>query len=598
MPERSESSYVTHDIVPIFAKLGYPGAGEHERAKINDVPLYRPSGGRSGSTMDIVYYHNGEPLLLVEAKRKHKSHEQALDEAENYIRNFPKKKEFAPSGRPPRYIATTVGREIRFYLHRFEPSEDGFLNQVSEPVKILTFDELLEKYGLLKGYKPKILDAERFRKEFLNELTAVYKFSDDGRITPDVIKNMAWHILNYLEDQKKYANRYPYTELDEDIFRHETVKDLHKRFDLIGSLGPEIAREFRSFILRAFQGTNLNQYLTEQCVIAFMFNLIGEIKPDWKVLDFQCGSGGFFAGAVERGVPLENIRGVDIDELPYIIARTYLALYFKKSGAAMKDIPVRQGNGLLYYGNDFDLIVGNPAGGSKYDEKGLDDILKNLERDLDVNGRDDKFSEYNFSIQQAVRSCSVGGKICLVLPEGLFSNSQDEMLRKYIAKHCKVHAIVSLPRGVFKKGTTTRSTSTGSQTSSQKMSILFAEKVKEVIDGEGVEIEDVDLNYPVFLANIAEPESTSGKISDWLEPRLNMVFEEWKEWQATRQLIELDESLIKAAQVAPSEAKKKGAKKDNKQGRLFEEPIKQPSLKEAKSAVLIEDALKGLFKNK
>ena len=39
--------------------------------------------------MDIVYYQDGEPVLLVEAKRAGRSIEQATEEAENYLRNFP-----------------------------------------------------------------------------------------------------------------------------------------------------------------------------------------------------------------------------------------------------------------------------------------------------------------------------------------------------------------------------------------------------------------------------------------------------------------------------------------------------------------------------
>ncbi len=476
MPERSESSYIVHDIIPLFAKYGYPGTGDHERVKINDVPIYRPSGGRSGSTMDIVYYHDGEPLLLVEAKKKHHSHSKALQEAEDYLRNFPiKDKSFAPSGRPPRYIATTVGREIKLYHHRFEISEDGVLIQISEPIDILSFDELLEKYGLIPGYKARTLDAELFRVDFLNELLAIYNLSGDGRITPEVIKNVALHILNYLENQKTYEKRDPYTKLNGQLFRQEHIKDLHKRLDLINSLCPEIAEQFRSFILRSFQGTKQNHYLTEQCVIAFMFDLIGTVDSNWKVIDFECGSGGFLVAAANKGLPMENMLGIDIDELPCVVATTYLALYFAKTKKGIRQIPVKKGNGLFRWGEDWDLVVGNPAGNAKYQREDIEDVLQNLERDLDQNGRDDKFSEYNLSIQQAVRSCNVGGKICLVLPEGFFSNSIDELLRKYVAKHCKVLAIISLSRGVFKKGTSTRSIKSGSQTASMKMSILYLE---------------------------------------------------------------------------------------------------------------------------
>lgn len=602
MSERSESSYIIHDIIPLFARYGYPSAGDHENIKINDVPIYRPSGGKAGA-MDIVYYYNGVPVLLVEAKREARSPEKALEEAENYLRNFPvKNKKYTASGYPPKYFAITIGREIKFYQHRFDITSDGLLKQISEPVNILTFDELLEQYGLVKGYKPKILDPETFRKDFLNELVAVYNTSADGRISPEVIKHIAWHILNYLENQKTYVNRYPYTELDSEIVRQEHIKDIHRRFDIIGSLGPALAEQFRSFILRAFQGTALNQYLTELCVIAFMLDLSSPINPDWKILDFECGSGGFLAAAAKKGTPIENMLGIDIDELPHIVAKTYLALYFKKAGKKeIEQIPVKCANGLLHWRDDWDFIVGNPAGSAAYERDDIDDVLENLERDIDLNGKDDKFSEYNFSIQQSVRSCKTGGKICLVLPEGFFSNSQDEFLRKYVAKHCRVLAIVSLPRGVFRKGTSTRTINSGSQKRTQKMSILYTEKINPVIDGKGLEIDDNELDYPVFLANISEPESASGNICDWLEPRLNMVLEEWKIWQSINGLSSLDNTLLKEASESSiiTQGKKKTTKKDDKQiPLLLEEPVKSKKPKPVKSEVSINKALDELFKKK
>lgn len=540
MPKRSEASYILHDIVPLFVKYGYPGAGDPERVKVNDVPTYRPSGGRSGATMDIVYYHNGEPLLLVEAKSSHKSHDSALKEAQNYIRNFPEDdKRYAPSGRSPRYIATTVGREIKFYHHHFEVSRDGKLKQIAEPINILTFDELLDRYGLIKGYKIKVLTAESFTKEFLNELAASYITSQESKITPEVIRDISQHILNYLENQNTFDTRSPFVELNDQLFSQELIKDLHRRFDLISSLTPEIAKQYRNFILRAFQGTKLNQYLTEQCVIEFMFDMIGRIDKNWKVLDFECGSGGFLAEAARNGIRMENMLGTDIDAFPVTIAKTYLALYFGKKGKEIERIPVREANGLLYLGTDWDLVIGNPAGSSKYERDDIDEVLGNLERDLNKDGRDDLFSEYNFSIQQAVRSCKVGGKICLVLPEGFFSNSQDEFLRKYVSEYCKILAIASLPRGVFKKGKSTKLGAKGSQTATMKMSILYAEKTSSAKNGERIKVDTNKFQYPVFLADISKPRSAAGGVCEWLKPRLKMVLEEWENWQRKHQVVKL-----------------------------------------------------------
>lgn len=538
MPKQSEASHIFHDVIRLFVEYGYPGMGDKERVKINDAPIYRPSGGRSGSTIDIVYYHAGEPLLLVEAKSSYKTHESALKQALNYIKNFPvDDKDYAPSGRPPRYIATTVGRDINFYHHRFKVSKDGSLEQIPKPIDILTFDELLEKYGLIKGYKPKVFDADSFREDFLYELAYIYNISKKARITPDIFKKVSLHILNYLKYQRTYVDHPPYNKLNSKPFKQSHIRDLHKQFDLMKSLSPEIANEFRNFILRAFQGTELNQYLTEQCVIEFMFALMGRMNKNWKALDFECGSGGFLAVAATKGIQLKNMLGIEIDELPYIIAQTYLSLYFGKKGKETERIPIKHGNGLLDWGNDWDLIVGNPAGSAKYERDDINAVLKNLERDLNQDGKDEMFSEYNFSIQQAIKSCKVRGRICLILPEGFFSNSQDELLREHIAKHCKVLAIVSLPRGVFKKGTSTKSRNKGSRTASMKMSILYAQKIKLVPNKKETVVDLKRLQYPVFIANVSEPDSTASAVCDWLASRLAMVLKEWGKWKTMRRLI-------------------------------------------------------------
>ncbi|MDO8522391.1 MAG: N-6 DNA methylase [bacterium] len=533
---QSENSYIANEILPLLASgFGYP-IHDSVRVKINDVPIFRPSGGRAG-TMDIVYYHNGEPVLLVEAKRKHKSHDAALQEALKYLLNFPvKREEFAPSGIPPKFLATTVGKEIKFYKWSYDYSHQ-IPDFLTEEVEILSFNRLLEYYGLNEKYQARILDVRGFKTDFFDELVAIFKTdAKEERITADIIKKVSLQILNFLAYGDKFAGQLPYTGLS--IQGQKAVRDLFDRFNLTSSLGPEAAREFRRAILRSFQGGGFNQYLTEQCVIAFMVGLVGGFRPETTVLDFECGSGGFLAAAVELGVGLENIRGIDIEELPCIVAKTYLALYFKKTGEWIDALPVKKDNGLLDQGSNWDVVIGNPAGGNKYEHGGLVKIGSHLDRDLDRNGRlDDNLSEYNLSIQQAVMSTKIGGKICLILPEGFFSNSQDEFLRKFVAKHCKVLAIVSLPRGVFKKGTSTRRLRGGAQTASMKMSIFCAEKVKEIDKEDLIGTDDSStVSYPVFLVSVNEPTSTSGSVCDWLEPRLVAVLEQWEVWRSSEHL--------------------------------------------------------------
>ncbi len=583
--QRPEIAFLVQNILPLFAsQFDYPLPEDEQNTKIDEIPIRIAS---SVKKPDVVYYYDGFPVFLIEAKKEGKSIEDAVDQALSYIRNYPVKT-FSKNSVRPRFFAVTIGKQIIFYAHRFEIEQNNFKDWAEKLENPLTFSELLEEYGLKKIERKEILTPEIFRKEVLNELGPLYKFEE--KITPKVVKDVALQVLAFLQFGKDYTSHRPYIDLDKHKDRQSQIRRVYEKFDWVNSLGPEVAREFRSYILRSFQGTNLNQYLTEQCVIAFMVNLVGEFSPNTKVLDFECGSGGFLAAVIDKGVELENIRGVDIDELPYIVAKTYLALFFKKTGfEEIETLPIVKGNGLFYQGNDWDLVIGNPAGGNKY-EHGQENTILN-EGLLNLTSKKHVFSEYELSIQQAVRSVKVGGKICLILPEGFFSNSQDEFLRKYVAKYCKVLAIISLPRGVFKKGTSTKQQQKGAQTSTQKMSILYLEKLKDIDKANPVKNLDFDnLEYPVFLASVSEPESKGGNIERWLEDELNVVLEQWREWKQLGKLKEIP--IVKIRQIEKS-------KSEEGTLNLFTEEVKveeKPKKIETKSKTRISKFLEDLFK--
>jgi len=178
----------------------------------------------------------------------------------------------------------------------------------------------------------------------------------------------------------------------------------------------------------------------------------------------------------------------------------------------------------------------------------------------------------------------------LVLPEGFFSNSNDEYLRKFVSKYCKILAIVSLPRGVFKKGTSTRQQQRGAQTSSQKMSILYVEKQSEIDKTNPIgELDFNNLEYPVFLASVSEPESRSGGIERWLEPELNVVWQQWQEWQQNQTLKEIPKVEIKQP-VIPNIVEPPPS--------LFDQVVKeveQPKEIETKTNIKISEDLEDLF---
>ena len=595
MNDRNEIEFVVQNILPLLTgSYDFPSQEDQDHVKIQSVPVRMGSGVKRP---DVVYFHDGIPVFLVEAKRDGKSKDDAIQQALSYIRNFPVD-DYSEDYIRPRFFAVTIGKEITFYTHKNELLESGTIKDWYEEIDPINYQELKIEYGLVRDEINTIEDSEEFRSQVLNELAAIYKI-DGEKITSETIKNVSLQILNFLKYGNDYTGHKPYIDIESKKDRQAQVRQLFKRYSLIESLGPELANEFRKFILRSFQGTNLNQYLTEKCVIDFMVNLIGSADKKTKVLDFECGSGGFLAASLNCwNLDMGNIRGVDIDELPYIISKTFLAIYFRITGKDIDLIPVKNDNGLLSQGSDWDIVIGNPAGSNKYEKTDLGKVLENLSADLDNNDRSDKFSEYNFSIQQAIKSAKVGGKICLVLPEGFFSNSQDEFLRKFVVKYCKVLAIVSLPRGVFKKGTDTSRMNAGSQSTYQKMSILYAQKIRE-IDNSGIDLSGSNLNYPIFLASVSDSDSNSGKIEDWLEPKLHVVLDQWREWQKSGELIQMDKSPYKIV-FSPkiSMDKNQLALLENERTpKMDESNTKEPDKRwDPKSKTSINDWLSGLFK--
>jgi len=577
----AEDSYIFHDILPSFVQYGYPQAGDHNNLKIKSDAKIIIGSGRY-LYPDIVFFADKKPLLVVEAKKPDRSEEKAFGEVLSYLRHL----QF--SSFPPKFFALTFGRSIKFYRYFKDIQNDQIIEKWEELPSVMSYEELKNAYGI-KTTKPKITPDE-FKKLFY-DISSTFIFDKEKKLNPEIVKKVVIQIYEFLKDQENFVSKQPYIFLDNHLERQGALRNIITRYDWSSSLGPEIALVFQQQILRSFQGAQLNQYITPSAIVSFMINLVKPKEID-KLLDFECGSGSFIRAAISAGVKIENILGIDIADLPYYTAKTFLALYFGITGKDVEGIPILQNNGLYDHGRDWDIVISNPAGGSKYDPEGelkdIDKILKHLEDDLDLNQRSDTKSEYNFSIQQAVRSAKVGGKICLILPEGVFANSSDHYLRAYISKYCKIHAIISLPRGVFYKGTTTKTVTSGSSQSNQKMSILYAIKTLEVKLKSGVPTNFKDNDYPVFLASIESTEN--------LENNLSFIFDQFRKWESEQQLdlnLNLPKKIIKK-EIKPIQSNLIAPESPlfNTVGKIVKEKPK------IESVSIVDSLLQGLFKKK
>lgn len=98
----------------------------------------------------------------------------------------------------------------------------------------------------------------------------------------------------------------------------------------------------------------------------------------------------------------------------------------------------------------------------------------------------EKMSRHILFVERNLDFMRPGGRMAIVLPQGIFNNSSEKCVREYIADRCRILAVVGLHGNVFKPHTGT------------KTSVLFVQKWDE-------ELCPYKEDYPIFFATMQEP---------------------------------------------------------------------------------------------
>jgi type I restriction enzyme M protein len=132
-----------------------------------------------------------------------------------------------------------------------------------------------------------------------------------------------------------------------------------------------------------------------------------------------------------------------------------------------------------YESFDFDVLLANPPFAGDIKETRLlakyEISRKENGKYQNAVGRDVLFIERNLDFLKP------GGRMAVVLPQGRFNNSSDKRIRDFIAKRCRILAVVGLHPNTFKPHTGT------------KTSVLFVQKWDDDLCPK---VED----YPIFFA--------------------------------------------------------------------------------------------------
>ncbi len=483
---------------------------------------------------DIIVYQEDKESAWIVLEMKSPDNKDGLEQIKSYLN---------AKGGPLGVLSDGKEKVILYrpYPHQFEntlrdiPRADQTIHDVLEA--ILTLDDLETHYDLVKIIKvleelvlagagvdsfneifkliyAKLYD-EKYAPERKNQL--LFRQSTDPRITYDNVNRLferakqEWPGM-FLPGEKIELEP---AHLSICVGELEKVRLLDSRLEIVDSafeyLLPDVAKGKRG------------QYFTPRYVIDMAVAMLNP-KKDEYIIDPASGSGGFPTHAMQwvwdhdlsesnRASKINyaatHIYGIDFDDKPVKISRALMLIagdgkshIFKLNSLNPKewlgDDPEKlraraelmerlyrfdsyekntdNERNFRYF--NFDLLLTNPPFAGEIKDRSL---LHEYELAKNDKGKlRNKMERHILFIERTLNLIKPGGRMAIVLPQGVLNNTNMEYIRKWLFDKARILSVVGLHVNTFKPHTGT------------KTSVLFLQKWKEN--------EQPLKDYPILMA--------------------------------------------------------------------------------------------------
>jgi type I restriction enzyme M protein len=191
--------------------------------------------------------------------------------------------------------------------------------------------------------------------------------------------------------------------------------------------------------------SGMGQYFTPLEVIRFVVDVIEPTAADF-VLDPFAGSGHFLTRSLDAtGTSSDKLHGIEKSDRMVRVAMTDMRLHGDGAGN------IRRTDALLDFANypdlrpeSFDVVMTNPPFGCLLGPEAVGRLgafalaAARKSVPLEILG-----------LERCVQFLRPGGRLGIVLPDGLLANRNADHVRRWLADHVKVRAVVSLPVETF-----------------------------------------------------------------------------------------------------------------------------------------------------
>lgn len=566
-PEEIEATQVFSKI--LVEDYKYP------KSYIQTRPQYRvkarPSDTRKEYPVDIAVFSSEKKdddsiYLIVECKKKNRK--DGKSQLEDYMRlskaklgvwfNGNEKLSIRKIEKDGQVLFEEIS-DIPSFGQRVEDVGKYLRKNLDVPTNLKTIFKVMRNY--LAPNAVGVTRDENLAQQLINLIFC--KIYDEKYTKPDDMVNFRYGVSEDVENVRNrilklfesVKERYPDVIEEKDAITLDAnsiayVVGQLQRFCLLEASRDAVGDAFEIFIGHALKGAQ-GQFFTPKNVVKMIVDMV-DLKPTDKIIDPCCGSGGFLVEALkdvwvkseaynnELGWPereieiekqkiaIENFRGIDKDDFLSKVCKAQMAILGDGRGGVFcensLDNPTRwqqKTQDKISLGK-FNVLITNPPYGSKIkidDKEILKQFIVAYKWKYDKKTKEwtkgkikENDTPQNLFIERCMEFIVPGGRMALVLPDGIYGNDGLGYLRKYIIENGRVLAVIDLPKETFMPHTSTKTT------------VILIQKYKDEKDKEN--------KYPVFMALCDTcGHDRRGNIIENQIDDISQVASEFKKWR-------------------------------------------------------------------